>query len=90
MARGFAKIEQKNKFSVGETIEVMKPDGRNILARVEAIYDEEGVCVRTARRIRKQILWVDLGGGDLSVYDILREKEDDGCPWSICSLAWPP
>ena len=26
-ARGFAKIEQKNKFSVGETIEIMKPDG---------------------------------------------------------------
>ena len=28
--RGFARIEQKNKFSVGETIEIMKPDGRNI------------------------------------------------------------
>ena len=41
-ARGFAKIEQKNKFSVGETIEIMKPDGRNISALVRGIYTEEG------------------------------------------------
>ena len=29
---GKARIEQKNKFVAGEEIEVMKPDGRNILA----------------------------------------------------------
>ena len=40
-ARGFAKIEQKNKFSVGETIEIMKPDGRNISALVRGIYTED-------------------------------------------------
>ena len=29
------RIEQKNKFSVGETIEIMKPDGRNVQALVK-------------------------------------------------------
>ena len=33
--RGFAKIEQKNKFSVGEMIEIMKPDGRNLQVEVK-------------------------------------------------------
>ena len=37
--RGFAKIEQKNKFSVGEMIEIMKPDGRNLQVEVKGIYD---------------------------------------------------
>ena len=27
---GRAKISQRNKFCVGDTIEIMKPDGRNI------------------------------------------------------------
>ena len=31
---GLCRIEQRNKFSVGETIEIMKPDGRNIEAEV--------------------------------------------------------
>ncbi len=32
---GRCRIEQKNKFSVGEIIEIMKPDGRNIEALVK-------------------------------------------------------
>ena len=46
-ARGFAKIEQKNKFSVGETIEIMKPDGRNISALVRGIYTEHRIRNRS-------------------------------------------
>ena len=34
------RIEQKNKFSVGETIEIMKPDGRNVQALVKSICDD--------------------------------------------------
>ena len=37
---GMAIITQRNKFFVDDTIEIMKPDGRNISAKVEAIYDE--------------------------------------------------
>ena len=38
---GLYQIEQRNKFSVGEQIEVMKPDGRNIPVTVKRIVDEE-------------------------------------------------
>ena len=72
-ARGFAKIEQKNKFSVGETIEIMKPDGRNISALVRSIYTEEGESQESAPH-PKQILYIDLDG-EVEQYDILRKKE---------------
>jgi putative protease len=70
--QGRARIEQKNKFSVGETIEIMKPDGRNIEAVVRAIVDEDGKAQESAPH-PKQILYVDLGE-ELEVYDILRMK----------------
>ena len=38
---GLYRIEQRNKFSVGESIEVMKPDGANITVTVQRIVDEE-------------------------------------------------
>ena len=38
--QGLYHIEQRNKFSVGETIEVMKPDGQNIEVTVKRIVDE--------------------------------------------------
>ena len=72
-ARGFAKIEQKNKFSVGETIEIMKPDGRNISALVCGIYTEEGESRESAPH-PKQVLYIDLDG-EVEQYDILRKKE---------------
>lgn len=72
--RGFVRIEQKNKFSVGETIEVMKPNGDNLLLTVNAIYDEEGNPQESAPH-PKQILYVDLGT-QLEPYDILRRKEE--------------
>ena len=41
-ADGSFVFEQKNKFCVGDEIEVMKPDGRDIRAKVVCIRDEEG------------------------------------------------
>lgn len=73
-ADGCCRIQQKNKFVVGETIEVMKPDGQNLEVCVKAIYDEDGNSVESAPHAR-QILYVDLGGG-ISVYDILRRQEN--------------
>lgn len=66
------RIEQKNKFSCGEEIEVMKPSGENIKVIVNAIYDEAGESVDSAPH-PKQILYVDLGI-ELEEYDILRRK----------------
>lgn len=70
---GFIRIEQKNKFSVGESIEVMKPDGRNIEVVVKAIFDEDGTALESAPH-PKQILFVDLGIRP-DAYDILRRSE---------------
>ena len=75
-----ARIEQKNKFSVGETIEVMKPSGENLLVSVKGIYDEEGRSQESAPHAR-QIVWVDLGITP-EPWDILRRREeDDGSSW---------
>lgn len=75
-SEGFARIEQKNKFSVGEAIEVMKPDGRNLLVTVKAIRDGEGNSLESAPH-PKQVLFVDLGT-ELELYDILRRSEIEG------------
>ena len=71
--RGFAKIEQKNKFSVGEMIEIMKPDGRNLEVEVKGIYDAEGQAQESAPH-PKQELYIDLGVAP-EEYDILRRQE---------------
>ena len=68
------RIEQKNKFSVGETIEIMKPDGRNVQALVKSICDEEGNAQESAPH-PKQILWVELDA-PANVHDILRKKAE--------------
>ena len=70
---GRYRIEQRNKFSVGETIEIMKPDGRNIQAIVKEIVDEDGKLMESAPH-PKQVLFVDLGTA-MEEYDILRRKE---------------
>lgn len=72
-ARGLYRIEQRNKFFVGETIEVMKPDGRNLEVRVKCITDEEGQEQESAPH-PKQVLYIDLGI-EMEQYDILRRKE---------------
>ncbi len=68
-------IEQRNKFTVGETIEIMKPDGRDIEVAVEAIFDEEGNAMENAPH-PKQKLWIKLGAM-AQEGDILRRKEED-------------
>ena len=66
-------MEQKNKFSVGESIEIMKPVGRNIPVSVEEICDEEGVQMESAPH-PKQRLKVRLSVSP-EPYDILRRSE---------------
>ena len=58
---GLYRIEQRNKFSVGEQIEVMKPDGRNIPVTVKRILDEDGNEMESAPH-PKQVLYIDLAG----------------------------
>lgn len=71
--KGRYRLEQRNKFCVGEELEVMKPDGRNLSVSVHSIADEDGNPLESAPHPR-QILFVDLGT-ELSPFDILRRKE---------------
>lgn len=79
------QMEQRNKFSVGDRLEIMKPDGRNIPVRVIALYDEEMKPVKSAPHARQR-LYVrfekaqeDAGAGitsealtDVEQFDIFR------------------
>ncbi|HIZ60365.1 MAG TPA: U32 family peptidase, partial [Candidatus Dorea faecipullorum] len=56
---GLYRIEQRNKFSVGEQIEIMKPDGTNAEVKVKRILDEDGNEQESAPH-PKQVLYVDL------------------------------
>ncbi|KLU72664.1 MAG: hypothetical protein RHS_1361 [Robinsoniella sp. RHS] len=72
-ADGLYRIEQRNKFSVGEEIEVMKPNGDNLNVTVKQILDEDGNPQESAPH-PKQVLWIDLGTA-MDPYDILRRAE---------------
>lgn len=72
---GLYRIEQKNKFSVGEVIEVMKPSGDNIEVTVKRIVNDDGEDMESCPH-PLQSLHIDLGMS-LEKYDVLRRKEDD-------------
>ena len=72
-AEGMYKLEQKNKFHVGETIEIMKPDGRNVLAQVKGMKDAEGNPLESCPH-PKQEIYVAFDEV-LEVGDLLRRKE---------------
>ena len=74
-ADGLYRIEQRNKFSVGEVIEVMKPNGENIPVTVKRITDELGNEMESAPH-PQQVLYIDLGQ-PLEPYDILRRSEQE-------------
>ncbi len=67
------RLEQRNKFSVGEEIEVMKPDGRNLSAVVRSILDQDKIAMDSAPH-PKQLLYIDVGL-PLDPYDILRRRD---------------
>ena len=70
-ARGLYRIEQRNKFSVGEQIEIMKPNGENVEVRVRRIVNEDGEEMVSAPH-PKQVLYLDLGQASAELYDVLR------------------
>ena len=70
---GSFALEQRNKFSVGETIEIMKPDGRNVEAKVLSIIDDKGETMESAPHPQQQLRVVLSEKPDN--YDILRRKE---------------
>ncbi len=71
---GLYMIEQRNKFSAGDEIEIMKVDGSNLKVKVEAMYDEEMNPIESCPHPKKKVyLKLD---AKLDLYDILRVKEN--------------
>ena len=73
---GRVKISQKNKFCVGDTVEIMKPDGRNIATKVLSLRTEGGEEMESAPH-PKQVLFVEMEQR-AEVNDILRMRADAG------------
>ena len=67
-------IEQKNKFCVGDKIEIMKADGRDIEANVISITDQDGVAMESCPH-PKQIITIKLDQVP-EAGDILRMKAE--------------
>ena len=72
---GRVMFPQKNKFTVGETLELMKPDGRNLAAHVKGIWDDDGCAMESAPH-PKQMLHVQLDA-PAQPWDILRRKSTE-------------
>ena len=70
-----AYIEQKNKFLVGDEIEIMKPDGSNVATKVLRIVNEDGEdmesCPHSKQKLRIFLSVVPDEG------DILRVKNEN-------------
>ena len=71
-ADGLIRIEQRNKFCVGDEIEIMKPNGENVAVWVEAMYDEDMNPVESCPH-SKQTIYVKLSTVPAQ-YDILRVR----------------
>ena len=67
-----ARITQKNKFCVGDTIEIMKSDGRNVSSKVLSLTTQDGESVSSAPHSR-QVIYVGLDA-EADKYDLLRVK----------------
>ncbi|MCM1088472.1 MAG: U32 family peptidase [Muribaculaceae bacterium] len=67
-----AHIEQRNKFCVGDEIEIMKPDGRNLPVNVLHMYDEDRKPVESCPHSKQKISLVLSQVPEQ--YDILRKK----------------
>jgi len=71
---GLYQLEQRNKFSVGEKIEVMKPDGQNRSVTVQKMLNENQEEIESCPHA-KQVIFLDLGC-KMEKFDILRRKEE--------------
>ncbi len=71
-SRGYP-VEQRNKFSVGEQIEIMKPDGRDVETTVLSIRDESGKEIASASHAKQKLrVYLD---AKAEQYDLLRRAE---------------
>ncbi|MCR5255709.1 MAG: U32 family peptidase [Acetatifactor sp.] len=71
---GLAYFEQRNKFSVGDEIEIMKPDGTDVKVRVLEMFDEDmekvESCPHSKQKIRVRLSEIP------NEYDLIRMKAE--------------
>ena len=72
---GRVRIEQRNKFCVGDKIEIMKPSGENVEVTVEEMYNEAGEAVESAPH-PKQVIYLKLSQMP-EQYDLLRVQNGE-------------
>ena len=68
---GYVAIEQKNKFSVGDTVEIMKPSGENITTCVKDMRDDKGCHIENCPHPGQKI--EVLFGNKADIMDIIRK-----------------
>ena len=69
---GLAKIEQRNKFSVGDEVDILQTKGNIVKQKISQLFDENMAEITDAPH-PKQIIYVKTETA-LSPYDILRKK----------------
>ncbi len=67
-----SRIEQRNKFCVGDEIEIMKPNGKNVRTTVKAMYNAQFQPIESCPH-SKQEIWLELSKLP-GQYDLLRVK----------------
>jgi putative protease len=72
---GYVSMEQRNKFSVGDTVEIMKPSGENILVTVEKMLDERGNQIESCPHPQQKIQVMFSETPD--EMDLIRVKETE-------------
>ena len=69
------RIEQRNKFCVGDTIEIMKPSGENVSVTVEGMFDADMNPVESCPH-SKQLIYLKLSTLP-EQYDLLRVHNEE-------------
>ncbi len=69
-------IRQKNKFSVGDRIEVLKPDGRDISCRVLRILGKDGPQESAPHPGQELRILTDAAENEIEAGDIVRMEEE--------------
>lgn len=72
---GICRMEQRNRFFVGDTVEVMKPSGENQKVTVLGISDLEGNAMESCPH-PKQKIFVRFDR-ELEVFDLVRQKKEE-------------
>ena len=75
LSDGWFRMEQKNKFLVGEEISVLCPDGSTIVAHVTGMRDAEGNPMDACPHAR-QIFDVTFDNSEIRAGDLLRRDEN--------------